>query len=63
MPLHHNAITTPTLMQIKEVIAFLESIAPPSYQENYDNAGLIVGSPQWELNGTILCLDSTEEVV
>ncbi len=50
-------------MQIKEVLTFLESIAPPSYQEGYDNAGLIVGSPQWELTGTILCLDSTEEVV
>ena len=50
-------------MQIKEVITFLESIAPPSYQESYDNAGLIVGSPLWELNGTLLCLDSTEEVV
>lgn len=50
-------------MLIKQVIKFLESIAPPSYQESYDNAGLIVGSPDWELKGTLLCLDSTEDVV
>ena len=50
-------------MLIKEVLQYLESIAPSSYQESYDNAGLIVGSPNWELTGTLLCLDSTEEVV
>jgi putative NIF3 family GTP cyclohydrolase 1 type 2 len=31
-------------MQIKELIAHLETIAPLTYQESYDNSGLIVGS-------------------
>lgn len=50
-------------MQIKEVLKYLETIAPPAYQESYDNAGLIVGDPNTEVNGVICCLDSTEAVV
>lgn len=50
-------------MQIKDVIAVLESIAPPHLQESYDNAGLIVGNPETELKGVLFCLDSTEAVV
>ena len=50
-------------MQIKKVISYLETIAPPAYQEAYDNAGLIVGDPSWEVTGAMVCLDSTEAVI
>ncbi len=50
-------------MQIAEIIHFLESIAPSSLQENYDNAGLITGSAGWECSGIIVSLDATEEVI
>jgi dinuclear metal center YbgI/SA1388 family protein len=50
-------------MQIAEVIQFLESIAHPSLQESYDNAGLITGSAGWECSGIICSLDATEEVI
>ncbi len=50
-------------MKIGEIISFLESIAPPSLQESYDNAGLITGDPHWECSGIICSLDATEEVV
>lgn len=50
-------------MQIKEVISYLESIAPPVYQESYDNAGLITGSAQAEVRGVLVCLDATETVM
>jgi len=50
-------------MTIKNVIDHLESIAPPSYQESYDNAGLIVGDKTAEVTGVITCLDSTEAVI
>jgi len=50
-------------MKLKSITAYLESLAPPAYQENYDNAGLIVGSPEWEVSKALLCIDSTEEVV
>ncbi|MBK7561890.1 MAG: Nif3-like dinuclear metal center hexameric protein [Chitinophagaceae bacterium] len=50
-------------MEIHEIISFLESQAPPSLQESYDNAGLITGQSGWECTGIICSLDATEEVV
>ena len=50
-------------LKITEITAFLEQIAPLRLQESYDNAGLIVGDPEQELTGALICLDSTEEVV
>lgn len=50
-------------MQLKQLIKHLERIAPPSYQESYDNSGLIVGDPESEITGVLLCLDSTEAVI
>ncbi len=50
-------------MKIAGIISFLESWAHPSLQEQYDNAGLITGSMQWECTGMICSLDATEEVV
>jgi dinuclear metal center YbgI/SA1388 family protein len=48
---------------IAEIISFLESIAHPSLQESYDNAGLITGHPSWDCTGVICSLDVTEEVI
>jgi dinuclear metal center YbgI/SA1388 family protein len=50
-------------MKIKEITQFLESIAPLTLQESYDNAGLIVGNKESECSGIITSLDVTEEVV
>jgi dinuclear metal center YbgI/SA1388 family protein len=50
-------------MQIAEVTNFLESLAHPSLQENYDNAGLITGDVFWNCTGIICSLDTTEEVI
>ncbi len=50
-------------MQLQQVIQYLETIAPPSYQESYDNSGLIVGDPQQEVTGILTCLDSTEAIL
>lgn len=50
-------------MLLKEVVGYLESFAPPAYQEGYDNSGLIVGNPNMEVKGALLCLDSTEAVI
>ena len=50
-------------MNISEVIQTLESYAPLSYAENYDNAGLLTGSPVWQCAGVICSLDATEDVV
>ncbi len=48
---------------IKELTDYLETIAPPGYQEVYDNSGLVVGNHDAQLTGVIICLDSTEDVV
>lgn len=50
-------------MTVKDIINFLEQIAPPSLQEHYDNSGLILGSPEMECKGVLVALDSTEEIV
>jgi dinuclear metal center YbgI/SA1388 family protein len=51
------------MMKIKELLDWLEKIAPLSYQESYDNSGLLVGDASSELRGALLCLDSTEAVI
>ena len=51
------------MIQIKEVIKVLEDFANPGFQENYDNAQLIVGDRNLVATGAILTLDSTEDVV
>ena len=50
-------------MVLSTVINYLEDIAPLSYQEAYDNAGLIVGTPTQEVKGAIISLDCTEDVI
>ncbi|HEY8897780.1 MAG TPA: Nif3-like dinuclear metal center hexameric protein, partial [Niastella sp.] len=50
-------------MTIAEIITWLETIAPPSLQESYDNAGLLTGNAGWACTGALCTLDATEEVV
>ncbi len=50
-------------MLIKEVIRELESRAPLSLQESYDNAGLLTGNPEWACSGVLCTLDVTEAVI
>ena len=50
-------------MKIKQLTDFLESVAPLAYQEEYDNAGLIIGDPDREISEALISLDCTESVV
>jgi len=50
-------------MQIKEIISVLAQFAPVALQEDYDNAGLITGSGDWDCTGIIVSLDATETIV
>lgn len=54
---------TNTRMKLYEITNALEKIAPLSFQESYDNSGLIVGSSTAEINKVLVCLDSIEEIV
>lgn len=49
--------------KIKDVITILESWAPRSYQESYDNSGLLVGNPDTPVTAALVSLDCTEQVV
>ena len=51
------------MANIKDVTAYLESTAPQSFQENYDNSGLLTGDPDAEVHGILVTLDCTEAVV
>ncbi len=48
---------------IQDIVSYLEKVAPPSYQESYDNSGLITGNPLDEVKGILCSLDATEAVV
>jgi|ERR1043165_918869 dinuclear metal center YbgI/SA1388 family protein len=50
-------------MKIKDITDCLETIAPLSYQESYDNSGLIVGDKNAPVKKVLITLDCLEEVV
>lgn len=50
-------------MKISDIINYLENLIPNSYQESYDNSGLIVGNPDNDFIKGMLCLDVTENTL
>jgi len=50
-------------MKVKDIISTIESFAPLSIQERWDNSGLCVGSPEDEVHSVLLGLDCTPELV
>ena len=50
-------------MTIREIISYLDSVAPPAYQESYDNAGLIIGDAEASVTSVLVALDITEAVI
>ena len=50
-------------MKVKDIISVIEGFAPLSVQEGWDNSGLCIGSPEDEVNGVLVALDCTPELV
>jgi dinuclear metal center YbgI/SA1388 family protein len=50
-------------MKIKTLTAYLESIAPLSLQEEYDNCGLLIGNAEADLKGILITIDCTDAVL
>ena len=50
-------------MNITSIISCLENKAPLVYQDEYDNAGLIAGHPEWPCTGVLVTLDVTEKLI
>lgn len=48
---------------VKTIYNWLDEAAPFLDQEEFDNAGFQVGRMEQEVNGVLLCLDVTEEVI
>jgi dinuclear metal center YbgI/SA1388 family protein len=51
------------MTKIKNITNFFETLAPLRLQESYDNAGLIIGDYNAEIDTILVTLDVTEEVV
>lgn len=50
-------------MVLSEITSYLNSKFPLALQESYDNCGLLIGNPNDEISGALVCLDVTEEVM
>ena len=48
---------------VSEVVAFLDATFHPEYQEDYDNAGFLLGDGSMPYRGCLVALDLTPEVV
>lgn len=50
-------------MKIGQIIDFLETKAPSSTSESWDNTGLLVGDREWTTRGVIVSIDLTEKAL
>ena len=50
-------------MTVGDIYQILDRIAPFDTQADFDNSGLLIGSPAWEVSGILFALDVTEAVV
>ncbi len=48
---------------VEQVLEFLNTLAPLSTAESYDNVGLLTGSPTAAVTGIAACLDITQEII
>ncbi len=50
-------------MRIKDLVLFLNQLAPTCYQESYDNSGLLTGNLDEKVTGVLVSLDCIETIV
>ncbi|MFZ4456820.1 MAG: Nif3-like dinuclear metal center hexameric protein [Bacteroidales bacterium] len=50
-------------MKISEITSAIESFAPLSLQESYDNSGIQLGNISLETDSALVCIDVNEEVI
>ncbi|MDD4844328.1 MAG: Nif3-like dinuclear metal center hexameric protein [Anaerotignum sp.] len=51
------------LVRVKDIVAFVEGIAPPELAESWDNTGLAVGDPEHPVKKVLVALDVIDAVV
>ncbi|HEY9113928.1 MAG TPA: Nif3-like dinuclear metal center hexameric protein [Bacteroidales bacterium] len=50
-------------MKIHSIINYLETLAPLSLQEDYDNSGLLIGDQNRDIKKALIALDITEDIL
>ena len=50
-------------MTNREITDVIETVAPLSLQESWDNSGWQTGDPDAECSGVLLCVDVTPEII
>lgn len=50
-------------VKCQQIIQFIEELAPRRLAESWDNVGLMVGSPNMEVNKVLVCLDVNNAVL
>ena len=51
------------MLTVQNIYDFINGIAPFETQDSYDNAGLLVGNPSWEVRGIHVAMDVTSSVL
>ena len=51
------------MISVKDICSCIEEFAPLSFQESWDNCGLLVGNPEQTVDKVLLTVDVTEAVV
>lgn len=51
------------MTKVKDLVQYLNGIAPYALQESYDNSGLITGNPDAEIRAVLVSLDCTETII
>jgi len=50
-------------MQLYKILEILDQIAPFATAEEWDNVGLMVGDPAWDIDSILVALDPSQEVI
>lgn len=50
-------------VRVSDVLSILAQLAPPAFQESYDNSGLLIGDSSMKITGVLICLDVTQDVL
>lgn len=50
-------------LSVEGLLADIEAFAPAALAEEWDNVGLMVGDPAWEVRGVLVALDPTQKVL
>src|SRR5665811_1375622 len=50
-------------MKLKDLSSYLDTVIPLSFQESYDNSGLQIGFPDWDISSALLTVDVTEDII